>query len=184
MQAHGLAVTDNVGTCGFTQVAIKVGRKLLELAFLCPYEDIPILESECLGLSIELHTQCHVLHGDIGIAPMEENHGIDEEREEEIDEYTANHNQQALPSGFRTELPGLFWLFHLFGVETLVDHTGYLTVAAQRQPAHTVLCITILGFPFEETTIPFPDGGVEEEVELIDLHAKELGKEEVPSLME
>ena len=61
---------------------------------------------------------------------MEEDHGVDEQGEEEIDKHTANHDQQTLPGGFRTELPRLFGLFHLLGIKTLVNHTGYFTVSA------------------------------------------------------
>jgi hypothetical protein len=46
------------------------------------------------------------------------------------------------------------------------------------------LGITILGFKLKDTTVPFPNAGVEEEVELIYTYAKEFGKEEVAALME
>ena len=115
---------------------------------------------------------------------MEEDHRVDEQGQEEVHEHATDHNQQSLPGGLRTELPRLLRLFHLFGVETLVDHTSYLTIAAQWQPTHAVLCVATLGFPFEQAAVPFPDAGVEEQVELVDAHPEEFGEEEVAALME
>ena len=88
---------------------------------------------------------------------MEEYHGVDEQGQEKVDKHTANHDQQSLPSGFRTEFPRLFWLFHLFGIEALVDHAGYLTVATEGQPTYTVLRVAVLGLELKQTTIPLPD---------------------------
>ena len=47
----------------------------------------------------------HVLDGHIAVAPVEQNHRIDEQGQQEVDEYTANHNQQSLPGWLGTKLP-------------------------------------------------------------------------------
>ena len=115
---------------------------------------------------------------------MEKDHRVDKQSQQEIDEHTTNHDQQSLPSGFRTEFPRLFGLLHLLGIETLVDHTCNLTIAAQRQPAYTILGIAVFGLPFEETAVPFPDARVEKQIELLDAHAEKLRKEEMAPFME
>jgi hypothetical protein len=70
-------------------------------------------------------------------------------------------------------------LFHLFCVETLVNHTGYLAVAAQGNPADTVLSIALLGLELKQAELP-----VEENIKLIDPYSKELGKEKVATFVE
>ena len=177
--AHGLAVADDVHTMSLRDVAIEVGTKLLEFSFLCTYQDIAVLESVAFGLLVELHTQRHVLHGDIAVAPPEQDLGVDEQRQQEVDQHTANHYQQSLPCGFGTEFPRLFGLFHLFRVETLVNHTGYLAVATEGNPADTVFRITLLGFELKQTELP-----VEENIKLIYSYAEEFGKEEMATLVE
>ena len=115
---------------------------------------------------------------------MEEDHRIDEQRQEEIHQHTADHDQQTLPGRFGTELPRLFGLFHLFGIEALVDHTGNLTIAAEGQPTHAILRVTALGLKLKQAAVPLPDGGVEEQVELIYAYAEQFGEEEVSALMQ
>ena len=89
-----------------------------------------ILETNLLGFGIELESHCHILDGHILITPVEKHHGVDEERQEEVHEYTTNHDQQSLPRRFATELPGLYGLFHLFYIETLIDHSCNLTITS------------------------------------------------------
>ena len=72
---------------------------------------------------------------------MEHHHGIDEKSQDEIDQHTTYHDEETLPGRFATELIRLFRLLHLFGIETLVDHTRNLTIATQWQPAHSVSSI-------------------------------------------
>ena len=182
--AHGLAITDNVGTGGLTQGTVHIGTEILELTVLGTYQNITILKTILLGLGVELHTQGHVLGGDVGVAPVEQNHRVDKEGQQEVDQHTANHHQQALPGRFAAELPRLCGLFHLFGIKTLINHTGNLTVTTQWQPTHTILGGAILGLEFKQTAVPLPDGGVEKEIELLNADAKELGKEEVATLVE
>ena len=115
---------------GLGDVAVEVGGEVLESTVLRTYQYIAVLEAECLGLAVELHAEVHVLHRDVGVAPIEQNHRVDEQCQQEVDQHATNHNQQALPGWLRAELPRLFGLFHLLGIEALVNHARYLAVAA------------------------------------------------------
>ena len=120
----------------------------------------------------------HILHRNVTIAPCEENHGVDEECEQEIEQYAANHHEKPLPSGLSAELPRLCGLFHLLRVEALVYHARYLAVSAEWQPAHTIGCVAVLWLELEQM-----EPGVEEKEEFLYSYAKKLGKKEVASLM-
>ena len=95
--AHRFACTDDIHPLGLANLAEEVGTEVFELTLLSAHEDVAVAESESLGFLIELHTVSHVLHGDIRIAPCEENHRIDEEGKEEVEKHSANHDKQALP---------------------------------------------------------------------------------------
>ena len=82
---------------GLADLAEHIGSEVLELTALCAYEYIAITESQCLSLLIELHTIGHILNRDIGIAPSEEYHRIDEQCQEEVEQYPANHHEKSLP---------------------------------------------------------------------------------------
>ena len=157
---------------GSRQLAVQVGIELLEQLAVGSNQIVAILEAQLLGLVVKLHS--HLACGDVGLAPGEEDHRVDEQGQEEVDEHAANHDEQSLPGRLRAELPGLFGLLHLLGVEALVDHAGNLAVAAQRQPAHAVLGVAFLRFETEQLAPPLTDGDVEEEVELLDPYAEEL----------
>ena len=164
---------------GLGNVTIEVGREVLEGFGVGAYKDIAILETIRLSFLIEFHTEGHILDGNVGVAPPEKNLGIDEEGKQEVHQHTANHDKQTLPGGFGAEFPRLFGLLHLLGIKTLVNHTGYLTIATQRNPAYAVLCIAVFGFKLEKTKFP-----VEENVKLIDTNTEKLCEEEVATLME
>ena len=164
---------------GVREIAIHITVKGLERTKLCSHENIMILETQCLCLGIELHSLSHVLGSYIVFAPMEKNHGIDEESQYEIDQHTANHNQQALPCRLAAEFERLLRLFHLFSIETLVYHTRNLTISSERQPSQTVSGIRILWLELEEM-----EPRVEEQIELLYSYAEEFGEEEVSALME
>ena len=102
----------------------------LERSLLGTYQDVMILEAQGLGLAVERHALLHVLGSHVVVAPVEENHRIDEERQHEVDQHTTYHDEQSLPGWLGAELPGLLGLFHLLGIETLVDHTRNLAVTA------------------------------------------------------
>ena len=138
-----------------------------------------ILEAECLRLLVEQHSLRHILRTDIVLTPCEEAHGVDEQREEEVDEYATYHYKESLPSWLRAELVWLSRLLHLFGVHRLVNHTRYLAVATEWQPADAVGSVAFLRLELEQT-----EPRVEEEVELLDAYAKEFREEEVSALMQ
>jgi hypothetical protein len=46
------------------------------------------------------------------------------------------------------------------------------------------LRVAVLGLELKEATVPFPDAGVEKEVELVYTYTNELGKEEMATLVE
>ena len=177
--AHGLAVADDIYTMGLRDVAVEVGGEVLEGVCFGADEDVAVLESVRLGFLVELHTQRHILHGDVGVAPPEQDLSVDEQGEQEVDQHTANHDEQALPGRLGAELIVLYGLLHLLRVEALVNHTGYLAVATQWQPSDAVFRIAVLGLELEQAELP-----VEEDVELINPHSEELGEEEVTTLVQ
>src|SRR5574344_852634 len=129
---HGFSLTNHLHLLCCSDIAIQVGTKIFEGTLLCSHENITIAETESLSLFIKLHTASHVFHWHIGISPIEENHGVDKQRKEEVDQHTAYHDQQSLPCRFASELPRLCGLLHLVGIEALVDHTGNLAITAKR----------------------------------------------------
>ena len=125
-----LPVAHNFHVASFGEHAAEVGREVLEQLAIGSHQHVTVAEAIGLGLLVELHV--NVAHGDIGVAPIEQNHGIDEQRQKEVHQHAANHDEQALPSRFGTELPRLFGLLHLFGVKALINHSRNLTIAAKR----------------------------------------------------
>ena len=142
---------------------------------------------------------------------MEEDHGVDEQGEEEVDEHTANHDEQALPGGFCAELPGVCLFRQL--LVGFVDHTVDGAVATKGQPAEAVLRTyvflylrlcgltlvvfffhflggNLLGRQFQQSAHPGVIGtedvelGIEEQIELGDAHLEEFCKREVPQFVE
>ena len=110
---------------------------------------------------------------------MEQYHGIDEECQYEVNQYATYHDEQALPGRFAAKLVWLFRLFHLFGIETLINHTRNLAISSERQPSQTISSIRILRFELEEM-----EPRVEEQIELLHSYTEEFGEEEVSALME
>ena len=87
----------------------------------------------------------------------------------EVDQNATYHNQQTLPCRLRTELPRLGRLLHLLGIERFVNHTRYLAVATQRQPAYTICSVALARLELEEVK-----PRVEEQEELLNSYAEEL----------
>ena len=139
-------------------------------------EDIAIAEAHGLGTLIELHTVLGVLQGAVGVAPMEEHHGVDEEGEDEVEEYAAYHDEETLPSGLGAELPRLWGLLHLLHIEALVNHARELYIAAKGYPAHYVLCLATFGLEAQQ-------GFTKEERESLNTHTKDACKDEVSHLV-
>ena len=177
--AGGLSVADDIDKPCLGNAAEEVGVEVLERSSVCSDEDVAVLEAHAFGLLVELHAHLHVLHAHIVLAPSEHNHGVDEQRQQEIDQHAACHDEQTLPRRLRAKLPWLLGLLHLFGVHALVYHAGNLAIAAEGQPAKAVGRVTVLGFELEKM-----EPGVEEEVEFLYSDTKELGEEEVASFVE
>ena len=138
-----------------------------------------VLEAVAFGLLAELHSERHILGGDVGLAPMEHDHAVDEEREQQVDGDAGHHDDEALPCGLCPELPWLRVALELFGIHALVHHAGNLAVAAEGQPADAVGGLTVLGLELEEV-----EPWVEEEIELLHSHAEELCREHVTHFVE
>ena len=151
--------------------------------------DVAIDEADLFRHRVVGEAVSHRTYGEAVTAPGEENHGVDEQRQEEVDEDAADHDEEALPYGFGAELIGLYGLLHLFGVQTLVNHAGNLDIAAEWNPSDAVLGLVGCHLR-EEACEPLVLGGeemefpVEEHEELLDADAEELGEEEMSALVE
>ena len=143
-----------------------------------------VSQSIAFCLVVEHHSLRHILGLNVGFAPNEHDHRVDEEGKKEVHGDATNHHQQALPRGFGAKLPRLGRLGHLFGVETLVNHARNLAVTTQRKPAHAILGIAVLGFETKQTATPFADADIEEDIEFLNPNAEELGKKHVSTLVE
>ena len=150
----------------------------LQLLIIGTQQDIAIPKAHIDKGLAEIHTLLDILQRQVSIAPGEQHHRIDEQRENEIEQHTANHDHQTLARGLRAELVGLRRLRHLLLIHALVDHAGDLTIATKRQPADTVFRIAILRLKLEQR-----EPGVKEEVELLHSHLKQPGKNKMPELM-
>ena len=137
------------------------------------------MKTKSFGLRVEFHSHAHVFQGNVCLSPIKQNHGIDEQSQQEIDNHTGNHDNQTLPGRMGTELPRFGRELHLLGVHGLVYHTGYFDITTQRQPAEAILRGRMLGLEFQQR-LP----RVEEKAELLHPHAKKLGGQEMPTFVQ
>ena len=181
---HPLAIAQDIGhgrvgqcpvDAAYTLVAVEA-QKLLGVG---AQQNVAVAEAELVRLLVELHAVGHVLDRRVGLAPSEENHGVDEEGHDKVDEDAREHDDKALPGGMRAKLPRLRGTLHLVGIHRLVYHAGYLHIAAQRQPAEGIGGLAVLGFELEER-----EPGIEEETELLYSHLEDLCGQKVSSLMQ
>ena len=114
----------------FAQVAVDAAVEFLIGLVVGSQQDVAIAETYLLCLFIKLKAVRHVTDGYVGFAPSEEYGSIEEERYDEVDQHAAQHDQQALPSGFGAKLPRLHGLFHLLRVHRLVNHARNLHIAS------------------------------------------------------
>jgi hypothetical protein len=110
------------------------------------------------------------------VTPCKEDACVDNQGCNEVDEYTANHNEEALPSRFRTKLVGLHGLLHLLGVHGFVNHPCNLHITAEGKPPEVVIC-TFVRKEFEG------EPGVKEEAEFLYTNLKKACEKEVPSFV-
>ena len=137
---------------------------------------VAVLEAYLVHHFAEFEAEVGFAQRHVLLAPREQNHPEYQHGAHEVDHHAGHHYQQALPCRLGAELPGLGGLGEMLGVHRLVDHAGYLDVAAQRQPAEAVFG---LAAPELEEREP----RVEEEVELVDAGLEELGRDEVAELV-
>ena len=182
--AHLLAVTDDVGIVSFGKVAVDINVEVFERTFVGTHQNIVVAETKLLGLGVELHTLAHVGHTHVALAPMEHDHGVDEQCQHKVDRHTSYHDDEPLPRRLGAELPRLRVTLHLLGIHALVDHTGDLAIATERQPTHAVLRLAVLGLETKEFAAPLANGDVEENKELLHPDAKELGCQRMSALVE
>ena len=164
---------------GLAQAAQHVAIELLEGFGVGAQQDVSVAEAELLCLFAELEAVGVATHGNVAFTPSEEHSRVDDEGQYKVDQHAAHHDEQALPGRFGTELPGLFGLFELFQVHRFVDHTSYLDIAAQGQPAYTIGGVAVLGLELEGG-----EPGVEEEAELFYTYFEELGKQKVSAFVQ
>ena len=180
---HLLAVTDDVGIVSFGKVAIDINIEVFERTLVGTHQDVVVAEAQLFGLCVEFHALTHVCHTHVAFAPVKHDHGIDEQCQHKVHRHTSHHDDEPLPCRLGAELPRLRVSLHLFGVHALVDHACDLAIAAERQPAHAVLRLAVLGFETKELAAPLANGDVEENKELLHSDAKELGCQRMSALV-
>ena len=116
--------------------------------------------------------------GDVIVSPDAQDGAEKDDGQQEVVEHAAGHDQKALPGRFGAELPGLRVLFQLLRVHRLVHHAGNLAVAAEGQPADTVLRISyLLGKELDPAHI-------EKEEKLVHLDMEKARPEKMPGLVD
>ena len=173
-----LAVAQDGDLAGVHNAHQQVGSHALERLAVGRDEHVSILEAHLVHRLVEVHAQRGFLYGDVRVAPGKKYHRVDEQGQEEVEQYAAHHDEQALPGGLRAEFPRLGRLFHLLQVHGFVYHATDFDVSAQRQPADGVFRLTAFGLELEER-----EPGVEEQAELFHPRLEQPGKEEVPHLV-
>jgi hypothetical protein len=125
---------------------------------------------------VEIIAPFRVLVRKVGVAPGVANGAVDDDGQQDVHHDAGHHYQEPLPGGFGPEFVGFDRLFHLFLVHRFVDHAGDLDVAAQRQPAQTVLRVAPLELEERKPR-------VEEDVEFFDADLESPGHQEVPEFV-
>ena len=107
---------------------------------------VPVAESEFLEIVGNLETGLEIVNTHIILPPGIEHHDIDEDAEDKVHGYTAQHDDKPLPSRLGAELPGLWRFFKLFLVHALIDHSGYFHITAQGDPTDAIYRIAYFLF--------------------------------------
>ena len=172
------AVAQHRHTTCFHNPAEGSRTKSVKLLAVCLEKDIAVLETNLVERFAVIHSVLHVLQRQVGLSPSIKHHGIDKQRQEEVEQHSSNHNHQTLTGRFGTKLIGLGRLRHGFLVHALVYHARNLAIASQRQPTDAILRVAVLGLEFEQR-----EPRVEEKVELLYPDFENAGKNEMPELM-
>ena len=130
-----------------------------------------------------------VAHGHNLASPGEYNCRVYYQGGNQVEEYAAKHDEEAPPYRFLVEIAFLWRLGgNVFGAFCLVHHAGNADISPQRQPADTVFRFIFLEIR-EQAGKPLVSGreqvevGVEEQIELLHLHTREFGEEEVAAFV-
>ena len=160
-------------------MAETVFTETLQLRIVRFQQDIAILESYVMESLTIVHTGLHIFQRQESIAPSEQHHRINKQRQQEVEQHTGNHDHQTLSGRLGTELIRLRRLCHRLLVHAFVDHTGYLAITSQGKPADTVFRITVLRLELENR-----EPRVEEKVEFLYPDLKDTGKDKMPELVD
>ena len=184
---NGLAAAEYVDGLCLAQVAEHIGVVEVGVGLVVGTDDdVAVTETHFFGRGRKGETMRDVANGKALLTPCEHHHRIDEEGDEEVDQHTAHHHEETLPSGLvLKELVGgkrCFFFRYGFCVGAFVDHTRDVHVATEGQPSDGEVCAA----PFAEgkglTLFAFPE--VEEKAETVDANTKEFGEEEVSAFVE
>ena len=77
---------------------------------------VAVAETGVDGCGHEVHALGGGIERDIFLAPVKGDAGIDDDGEDEIEQHTAEHDEESLVGGFGAEFPRLWFLLHLLGV--------------------------------------------------------------------
>ena len=146
VDVHILPIAEHVHGVSIAQIAehrhvIKVSVGL----FVHARDEVTVLESEFLGFCVERHAVSDALEWDALFAIYPEEHSIDEECHEEVDQYTTHHHKKTLPSWlvlekFVSRNVG-FFLCHCIGIGAFVHHAGDFYISTEGKPANDKVCL-------------------------------------------
>ena len=149
---------------------------VVDLLAVDRHETVTVPEAHFVSRRVEIIAPFRVLVRKVGVAPGVANGAVDDDGQQDVHHDAGHHYQEPLPGGFGPEFVGFDRLFHLFLVHRFVDHAGDLDVAAQRQPAQTVLRVAPLELEERKPR-------VEEDVEFFDADLESPGHQEVPEFV-
>ena len=149
------------------------------------HDQVAIAEAHLLGHGVEGVTMLYGRDRRALFAPSQEYHGVNEEGHQEIDQHTAHHDEQTLPSRLVfEELVGRhfgFFAFHRIGIGAFVDHAGDFHVTAEGQPTDGEFRAAPCAEGQRHALTAFPE--VEEKTKAVHANAEKLREKEVAPLV-
>ena len=121
------------------------------------YGYVAVAEAYLVGFLGISHAHAGFAEGHIFFTRGVNDAGIYYYSEQEVEEHSGYHDQQALPGRFAAEFPFLRRLLHLLGVHRLVDHAGDLAIASERKPADAIFGVSPEGTFFLFVRLLFAD---------------------------
>ena len=170
-----------------TQIAQQLCVVEIRVVFVVgTHNQVTVAETHFLRRGVEGVTVLHGRHRRALFAPRQEDHGINEERHQEIDQHTAHHDEQALPSRLVfEELVGRhlgFFALHRVGISAFVHHARDFHITAEGQPTDGELCAAPCAEGQRHALTALPK--IEKQTKAVHANAEELRKEEVSALMQ